>query len=200
MGGVAMVHGDGGAHSAKQASYEANKFFRPEEGRMDGAGNKTLWKIPDATSDHSISLHELQRAAKTVAATSFMKHAGDPVVNNRPKQHWGATKAALGGLKLLRHEASITQGTERAAGAEFGRDPPDASIHWHHITQDFTEDDKRLFAVTGERARKHANTRWAFTDTMGLKAHQRDMDKRNQRNMEQYGTCHGEMSEDQYQQ
>ena len=48
--------------------------------------------------------------------------------------------------------------------------PPPTSHHYHPQTVGYSEEQRRQFLLQGERARKHAASRQAPTDTLGLRA------------------------------
>ena len=53
-------------------------------------------------------------------------------------------------------------------GTHGGGGPPrDASPHYERQASGLTEEERRLFLLTGERARKHADRRWQRTNTLG---------------------------------
>lgn len=46
--------------------------------------------------------------------------------------------------------------------------PTGTSLHYNHQTARMSEEERRKFLITGERTRRHASTRMAKTDTLGL--------------------------------
>jgi hypothetical protein len=46
--------------------------------------------------------------------------------------------------------------------------PFKTSVHYEHHVSRMSEEDRRIFLISGERNRKHANKRLAITDPMGL--------------------------------
>jgi len=93
-------------------------------------------------------------AEEPQAAPTRNKHAAfrmDKGLTNAPKRpHRHAS---------LRHQAPILQEVEI---------PDEAMVpdHFRHIVhvEDHTEQEKRLFAISGGRARRHANQRWASSE------------------------------------
>ena len=53
--------------------------------------------------------------------------------------------------------------------------PPPASPHYARQASGYTEEERRVFLLTNERARKHADTRWQRTNTLGQYVEVRDM-------------------------
>lgn len=45
--------------------------------------------------------------------------------------------------------------------------PPPASPHYRHQAAGYTEEERRMFLITGERNRRHAHARWQRTNTLG---------------------------------
>jgi len=151
---------------------DSTKTLHPQTrlGQQHTTGKIGRWKLPRAHSENSMAFSELKRASKAVAGMVRIDHSRDPHDHTKAKRRWGAAKGVLSSIHDMDYQASITDATSRAAGGMCGGAPPGATQHWGHITCAFSEEDMRQHGITGERNRRHAPKRWAFTDTLGLKA------------------------------
>lgn len=183
----------------KRRETDAQSWFGPSQGRIDGENNLTMWRVPRNTAGGSVTLSELKRATKTVGAMRRIDHSRDPADHSAAKKRWGKAKMVTSAISILDEEADMTRHLGIAAGASFGRPPATATQHWGHITANFSEEERRQFAITGERGRKHANKRWAFTDTLGLKAAYKEQQRAQTVNHDRYSSqSYGDDDYDEY--
>merc|ERR1711934_284883 len=145
----------GGVRFERRKQEKAMEFWGPQAGRIGGDGNLVKWNLPrQGAMDGSMTWSELRRVTKAVGATRVFDHARDKADTTAAKRRWGAAKALVGATRTMKHQASITSGTSRPAGAFCGRAPSSASMHYMHQTHwpyEFSEEEKRQFAIGGER-------------------------------------------------